>query len=99
MSSMPVEERLIETGESVRPLGQKKDSGGEAYTGRGFIESVTDNDEIDATVPIIAGTAWAFARPELAASRDVLFVDEAGQVSLGNLVAMATSAKSIVLVG
>ena len=94
-----IEERLIETGESVRPLGQKKDSGDEGYTGRGFIESVTGNDEIDATVPIIAGTAWAFARPELAASRDVLFVDEAGQVSLGNLVAMATSAKSIVLVG
>jgi predicted RecB family nuclease len=94
-----VEERLIEAGESVRPLGQKKDSGGEAYAGRGFIESVTDNDEIDPTVPLIAGTAWAFARPELAASRDVLFVDEAGQVSLGNLVAMATSAKSIVLVG
>ncbi|MGB6447204.1 MAG: AAA domain-containing protein, partial [Xanthobacteraceae bacterium] len=63
------------------------------------IESVTGNDEIDATVPIIAGTAWAFARPELAASRDVLFVDEAGQVSLGNLVAMAVAAKSIVLVG
>ena len=39
----------------------------EGYTGRGFIESVTGNDEIDATVPIIAGTAWAFARPELAA--------------------------------
>ncbi len=94
-----IEERLIENGESVRPLGQKKDSGGEGYTGRGFIESVTDNDEIDATVPIIAGTAWAFARPESAASRDVLFVDEAGQVSLGNLVAMALAAKSIVLVG
>ncbi|MGB6798416.1 MAG: AAA domain-containing protein, partial [Xanthobacteraceae bacterium] len=94
-----IEERLIENGESVRLLGQKKDSGGEGYTGRGFIESVTDNDEIDATVPIIAGTAWAFARPESAASRDVLFVDEAGQVSLGNLVAMALAAKSIVLVG
>jgi predicted RecB family nuclease len=94
-----IEERLIENGESVRPLGQKKDSGSEAYAGRGFIESVTDNDDIDATIPIIAGTAWAFARPELAASRDVLFVDEAGQVSLGNLVAMALAAKSIVLVG
>jgi predicted RecB family nuclease len=94
-----VEQRLIESGESVRPLGQKKDSGDDGYAGRGFIESVTDNGEVDATVPIIGGTAWAFARPELAASRDVLFVDEAGQVSLGNLVAMATAAKSIVLVG
>ena len=94
-----IEERLIESGEAVRLLGQKKDSEGDGYTGRGFIESVTSNDEINATIPIIGGTAWAFARPELAASRDVLFVDEAGQVSLGNLVAMATAAKSIVLVG
>jgi superfamily I DNA and/or RNA helicase len=94
-----IEQRLIESGEPVRPLGQKKDSGDDAYAGCGFIESVTDNGEVDANVPIIGGTAWAFARPELLASRDVLFVDEAGQVSLGNLVAIATAAKSIVLVG
>ena len=37
--------------------------------------------------------------PELTANRDVLYVDEAGQVSLGNLVAMATAAKSVLLVG
>ena len=94
-----IEERLIESGEPVRLIGQKKDSGDEGFNGRGFIESVTDNADMDPTIPIIAGTAWAFARPELAASRDVLFVDEAGQVSLGNLVAMAAAAKSIVLVG
>ena len=86
-------------GEPVRLLGQKKDSGGEGFVGRGFIESVTSNEDMDPSIPIIAGTAWAFANPDLATSRDVLFVDEAGQVSLGNLVAMATSAKSIVLVG
>ena len=54
---------------------------------------------MDPSIPLIGGTAWVFARPELRASRDVLFVDEAGQVSLGNLVAMAVAAKSIVLVG
>jgi uncharacterized protein len=94
-----VEERLIENGEPVRLLGQKKDSGDDGFDGRGFIESVTDYGEIDPNIPIIGGTAWTFARPELAASRDVLFVDEAGQVSLGNLVAMGAAAKSIVLVG
>jgi predicted RecB family nuclease len=94
-----VETRLVESGEPMRLLGQKKDSGGEPYEGRGFIQSVTNNADIDPTVPIIGGTAWAFACPELLASRDVLFVDEAGQVSLGNLVAMATAARSVVLVG
>jgi AAA domain/RNase_H superfamily len=94
-----IEERLIECSEPVHLLGQKKDSGDEGFAGRGFIESVTLNKDIDPTIPIIAGTAWAFSNPELTTSRDVLFVDEAGQVSLGHLVAMAAAAKSIVLVG
>ena len=94
-----VERRLIEIGEPVRLIGQKKDSGDESFDGRGFIESELDNGDVDPSIPLIGGTAWVFARPELRASRDVLFVDEAGQVSLGNLVAMAVAAKSIVLVG
>ena len=44
-----VEERLAEAGEPVALLGQKKDSEGERFAGQGFIESVTDNGEIDPT--------------------------------------------------
>ena len=95
-----VETRLAEAGRPVATLGQKKDGQGEeGYSGEGYVASVTDNKRIDPTLPILAGTAWLFAREELQASRDVLFVDEAGQVSLGNLVAMARAAKSLVLVG
>jgi uncharacterized protein len=94
-----IEERLIECSEPVRLLGQKKDSGDEGFAGCGFIESVTSNKDMDPTIPIVAGTAWALSNPELTISRDVLFVDKAGQVSLGNLVAIAAAAKSIVLVG
>ncbi|MGP8283667.1 MAG: DEAD/DEAH box helicase, partial [Desulfomonilaceae bacterium] len=46
---------------------------------------------------LIAGTAWLFAGMDQAL--DFLFVDEAGQVSLANLVAMGVSAKNIVLLG
>jgi hypothetical protein len=94
-----VEERFIESGETVRLIGQKKDSGEDRFNGRGFIESVANNADMNPAIPLIGGTAWVFTQPDLAASRDVLFVDEAGQVSLGNLVAMAAAAKSIVLVG
>jgi len=48
---------------------------------------------------LIAGTAWYFSRPDAADTLDVLFVDEAGQVSLANLLGMAPSAKSLVLLG
>ena len=80
-------------------LVKRKTAQGKGIRARAYSRASRCNDEIDATMPIIAGTAWAFANPELASSRDVLFVDEAGQISLGNLVAMALSAKSIVLVG
>jgi len=40
----------------------------------------------------------ALSRPEFDQAFDYLFVDEAGQVSIANVVAMGTSAKNIVLV-
>ncbi|MFI5226982.1 MAG: TM0106 family RecB-like putative nuclease [Candidatus Limnocylindrales bacterium] len=48
---------------------------------------------------VAAGTAWLFARPDMRDAVDVLFVDEAGQLSLANVVAMGGAARSIVLVG
>jgi uncharacterized protein len=48
---------------------------------------------------LIGATAWFFAKSDVADAFDVLFVDEAGQVSLANLVAMAPSARSLVLLG
>lgn len=48
---------------------------------------------------LVAGTAWLFARPELDLRFDYLFVDEAGQVSLANIVAIGLSTRNLVLVG
>jgi uncharacterized protein len=48
---------------------------------------------------VVAGTSWQFARKEMEGRLDVLFVDEAGQYSLANVVAAGTCAGSIVLVG
>ncbi|MET4694485.1 TM0106 family RecB-like putative nuclease [Endozoicomonas lisbonensis] len=48
---------------------------------------------------IIGATAWGFARDEMVDTLDYLFVDEAGQVSVVNLVGMSRSAKNLVLMG
>jgi uncharacterized protein len=48
---------------------------------------------------VVGGTAWLFTLPEWEGALDFLFVDEAGQVSLANVVAMARCAKNIVLLG
>jgi predicted RecB family nuclease len=48
---------------------------------------------------IVAGTAWLFSRPEWKNELDFLFVDEAGQVPLANVVAMSRCADNLVLLG
>ena len=55
--------------------------------------------EVVAGANVIAGTAWQLARADMERKVDVLFVDEAGQYSLANVIAAGTCAESIVLVG
>ena len=50
-------------------------------------------------IKVIAGTAWVFANEMMWDELDYLFVDEAGQVSLANLVGMSRSTKNIILMG
>jgi predicted RecB family nuclease len=50
-------------------------------------------------VQLIAGTAWLFSRDAMDQSLDYLFIDEAGQVSLADTVAMGTAARNLVLLG
>ncbi len=64
-----------------------------------MIDDVFDNDEVTPRHQLVAGTAWLFADPHLDQTLDVLFVDEAGLVSLGNLVAMGLAARNLALVG
>jgi uncharacterized protein len=47
----------------------------------------------------VAGTAWWWARASEFEQVDVLFVDEAGQVSLADAIAVSQGAKSVVLLG
>lgn len=48
---------------------------------------------------VIGTTAWGFAREDLANELDYLFVDEAGQVAVANLIAMSRSATNLILMG
>ncbi len=48
---------------------------------------------------LIGGTAWLFSKEGAVDLIDYLFVDEAGQVSVANLVGMSPSTKNIVVIG
>jgi AAA domain len=54
---------------------------------------------LSGSVSLVGGTAWFWCRENLAEAVDVLVVDEAGQFSLSNAVAVARAAKSLVLLG
>ncbi|MCC6812165.1 MAG: TM0106 family RecB-like putative nuclease, partial [Deltaproteobacteria bacterium] len=64
-------------------------------TSGGAIAQMLEDGEID----VVGGTAWLFSDPAMRERVDVLFVDEAGQLSLANTVAAAQGAKNLVLLG
>jgi uncharacterized protein len=47
----------------------------------------------------VAGTAWLFAPQSMDETLDYLVIDEAGQVSLADALAMGTSARNLILLG
>jgi len=54
---------------------------------------------IGASCQVGAGTAWLWSREEAAEVVDVLFIDEAAQMSLANALAVAQACKTLVLLG
>ena len=50
-------------------------------------------------VAVTGGTAWTFSNDHFKDQLDYLFIEEAGQVSLANMMGMSASCKNIVLIG
>src|SRR5207245_1504235 len=67
-----------------------------------FIKSEPDISRViqmSRDVQLLAGTAWLFSRSEFDNQLDFLVIDEAGQVSLADALAMGTSAHNVILLG
>jgi uncharacterized protein len=63
------------------------------------IESVDTIKDIQPHHQLIGGTAWPFSAGAALGILEYLFVDEAGQVSIANLMGMSLSSRNIVLIG
>jgi uncharacterized protein len=95
-----VVQQAVKAGEVVN-VGAKP---GERSQHPGVIVETTDNEGALAAitsgqVQVFGGTAFLWAREEFAKTVDVLFVDEAGQMSLANVLAVSQAAESVVLLG
>jgi predicted RecB family nuclease len=96
-----VAEAARKRGIEVR-IGQKPDSDGEptcalakSFSSAGAMHDALVAGELD----VAGGTGWVWSRENCAGCLDVLFVDEAGQLSLANAVAVSPAASSLVLLG
>ena len=96
-------ERAART-DGLRFRGLKKVSGNNAES-RYDSDSIRSADETadfadaPADTLLFAGTAWLFASAVLDGAVDTLIIDEAGQVSLADALAMGTAARNVVLLG
>jgi len=66
------------------------------------LEELTDNAKARGALldgKVVGGTAWLWARDDMVETVDYLFVDEAGQMSLAQVLAAARSARNLVLIG
>jgi predicted RecB family nuclease len=88
--------------EGVEFVGLKKASAGrpDSEYDSEHIGCTKDNSALtNPDVKLTAGTAWHYARDEVDGTLDYLFIDEAGQVSLADALALGTAARNIVLLG
>ncbi|MEA2641506.1 MAG: hypothetical protein QOF51_2900 [Chloroflexota bacterium] len=91
------------TSEGVALRALQKAKPGEASR-RPEVKAIDDNKMLErewssGAYQLVAGTSWLFAREALAGAVDTLFIDEAGQLSLANVVAIAGAARNLVLLG
>ena len=93
-------EHARERGASMRIV--HRDSG--KYEGDLGIERIQTYPRIhkelaDGKIDLLGATAWCWTRTEFQQSVDVLVVDEAGQMSLANVLAASRAGRSLVLLG
>ena len=98
-----VEETMARRGGAFRGLYKhSRDNEGSEFVSRrstAFVTSVPSNDDVSGTYDLAAGTAWLLTREEMDGVFDYLFIDEAGQVSLADALALSTCARNVVLLG
>lgn len=83
-------------------MGQKPASGEKCTCGEAtpidtnsLVRQSLEAGEID----VVGATTWTWARDEMTERLDYLLVDEAGQMSLANVLAVSSAARNVILLG
>ena len=99
---------LVEIADAAEEAGQQvsilQKAGEDDACTHDAVSSTENNGEVvlslrEGRAHVVGGTQWLWARPELAGAIDVLVVDEAGQLSLADVVAMGGATTRVILLG
>jgi uncharacterized protein len=93
--------RATEQGVDLRAIQSAADNAGVDHA---WVKQAKDSKAVGPELKsgdcnLAAGTAWLWSREDMQGTVDVLFVDEAGQMSLAYVVSVAPAAGSLVLLG
>jgi len=95
-----VEKVAVTEGLNLRGLKKASDDRPDSFFDGRLVQNTIENkDCTDPDYRLIVGTSFLFARPEMQETLDYLFIDEAGQIALGDAIAMAPCARNLVLLG
>ena len=90
-SSSDPEKKYIH-GKFIKHIGGKK-----KVSGKYFDNMDLEFEKMDAD--LFSGTAWCFSRPVCDEKLDYIFIDEAGQLTTADILAISLSAKNVVIIG
>jgi uncharacterized protein len=86
-----VERGMVFTGYKYSSSGDED----QTINGQNIKDTKRAEDCLGPRASLVAGTAWLFAREEFDQKLDYIFIDEAGQISLANLIAIGCAVRSI----
>jgi uncharacterized protein len=93
-------EKYAPAGQPFAGLKKYSDEGNRYESERKLIGNSKDiTDFAGGGYELVAGTAWLFCHEAMDHALDYLFVDEAGQISLADALAMGTCARNVILLG
>lgn len=96
-------DKVVEQGETAGLAIQCLQKVAEKTADASGIRFETDNEKalaaLGTSCQVLAGTAWLWSRPDAFEAVDTLFVDEAAQMSLANVLAVSQACRTLVLLG
>jgi len=96
-------DKTIEAADEIGTSLQCCQKASEVEAAQHRLSFAKSNDDLFAALrggaSVAGGTAWLWSRPDAFEAVDVLFVDEAAQMSLANVLAVSQAAKAVVLIG